>query len=183
MVVLIIVGILVKTNNNAGHETKAFCIENRYNILNKEMDLHLQLIGQRILLNDNTKSNKIAIIQLDTTNKLYDFKRDLQMAMEYYSDKKDTSSGLKDIDLLFLAGNADSPILGTIRENFKNKITIVKESSKSIADRFSLRRKGVIVLYLNKDNVCLYAYYLEQNNARKIMENSPVIFQLIKNIK
>jgi hypothetical protein len=181
--ILLVAVILVKNEKSAGLETKGFCIENRYNILNNEMDLRLQLVGQKIPIEDNSHCSKIILANMERDNKTYDFRRDLESAMEYYSDKKDSLQDLKDTKLIYLTRDEASPVLGTIRKKYKDKVKISKESSDVLAEKFSIPPKGVIVLYLNKDNICLYAYYLEQNNARKVMENSPVIFQLIKNVK
>ncbi len=183
VIILIVIYIYIKNSSSAGSETKILCIENRFNILNKEMDLHLQLIGQKITISENSRSNKIIFVQLDENNETYDFRKDLQSAMEYYLEKKDDSLSLAGIKLLYLKRNEDAPILITIQENFKDKIAITTDSLNCFADQFSLPKRGAIVVLLNKDNICLYAYYLEQNNDRKILENSPVMFKLIKNLK
>lgn len=183
LIVLVIIYVYAKNMNNTDAETKAICIENRFTILNKEMDLHLQLIGQKVTINDQSKHNKIVFVQLDDKNETYDFKYDFRSAMEYYSEKIDTSITLAGTKLFYVKRNDDSPILISIQERFKDKVIIATDSSNCFAHQFSLPPRGAIILLLNKNNICLYAYYLEQNNARKIFENSPVMFHLIENLK
>ncbi len=182
-VILIIVFIQIKNVTSARSDTIELAIENRFKILDKEMDLHLQLIGRKIPVNSESKSNKIVFVQLDKNNKTYDFRKDLQSAMEYYIEKREDSLTLAGLDLLYLKRNESYPILTIIRENFEDEIEITTDSLDLFSIKFSLPERGAIVLLLNNSNVCLYAYYLEQNNARKILENSPVIFNLIKNLK
>lgn len=182
ILILIIVLIEIINIKSDATKTKELCIENRYIILNKDIDVQLQLIGQKILIIENSKNYKIVFAKLNEENNSYDFNKDIISSLEYYAEKRDDSLSLKSTKLVYLNRNEDLSFQDDIRKEFKDSVLIINDSLNYLTTHFALPKRGVIILLLNKDNICLYAFCLEQNNDRKILENSPLMFNLIKNL-
>lgn len=182
ILILIIVLIEIVNIKSEVSKTKELCIENRYNILNKDIDAQLQLIGQKISIKENSKNYKIVFAKLNEGNNSYDFNKDILSSLEYYAEKRDDSLSLKSTKLVYLNRNEDLSFQNDIHNEFKDSVIIINDSSNYFTAQLALPKRGVIILLLNKDNICLYAFCLEQNNDRKILENSPVMFNLIKNL-
>lgn len=157
-----------------------------------ELALHNNLIGQSFLELDsfhndqleylNTDEKKIVVVLLDKEELPSNYQNTVIDALDLYADLTDSTSYMQNTNLILSVRNGFDRIVSYTNKYYQDEIELFVDSSRVFSQLYTISERGAVVMLLNQENICLYAFFLERDNNRKIYENSAVIFRLLKNL-
>lgn len=157
-----------------------------------ELALHNYLIGKLFGKLDSVivgqveylyvDQQKIVVVLLEKEAHISNYQNTVIDALDLYANLADTTSYMENTKIILSIRNQFDRLVSYTNKYYRDEIDLFVDSSGVFSQLYALSDRGAIVMLLNQRNICLYAYYLERDNNRKIYENSAVIFRLLKNL-
>jgi len=174
---------LLVSRNNKVNMINDLQIEN--NILLKEIqhyqnerDIQQKILGKIILLNkykilrsiNNSGKLKLVIFSDENSCKPCFF-RTLNFFRKKFSKNKD-------INLAVVIGARKSHYVQTLNKQYKNIQIFVNSDYRY--NKYDFNKQKVLVCLLDKESVCLYLFFVRENNENKLFEYTNIIQNFIE---
>lgn len=156
-------------------------------LLQEDIELDRMLIGQEIKIdslarlskNKGKNDNKYKILMIAD---IFSCRNCLDNAVDYYADYIKKNNFENEIEIsLIIQGADEKQTKASYGDYFEKNLAVFMDKNCEFMRNYDVMLIESIVLFLNKQNICVYSYLIDQETPQKHSLMSPIIYRAINN--